>query len=373
MAVPLASIEVSGFRSVASLTFDLSSTVTLLIGANGAGKSNLINAFELLGYTIDGRLAAHVVRSGGFSQLLHRAPRADSAESVSLTVWGAWNHGFRNGYRMTLTPGVDDTAILAERTYTQQRGYDWAHESVLEHGTESALSAKAAGHPATSYLLDVLAGCRVFHFDDTSPDAPPLRRVDVGDSEMLHSDGRNLAAMLLDMRINHEVRYAQIRRSIRNVAPFFDDFVLRPNGDTVLLRWRERGIDDVFSGSALSSGTLRFICLSVLLQQPQPPATIVLDEPELGLHPAAIHQLAELLRTVGARNRVVAATQSVTLLGQFGVDEVAVVERRDGATVVTRPDRDQLAEWLSDYSLGELWEMNLLGGRPGGAPRVVGT
>lgn len=153
-------------------------------------------------------------------------------------------------------------------------------------------------------------------------------------------------------------------RAIRAVAPFFDDFVLQPVHDTVQLRWREQGLDGVFPGSALSSGTLRFICLAVLLQQPDPPATIVLDEPELGLHPFAIHQLADLLRGAAVDRRIVAATQSVTLLGQFGVEEIAVVDRIAGATSVSRPDVAELAAWLDDYSLGDLWEMNVLGGRP---------
>jgi predicted ATPase len=371
MAATLASIEINGFRSIDSLKLDLTSDVTLLIGANGAGKSNLVDAIELVGYTVDARLGSYVLRAGGFSQLVHRAQGGTSAETVTVKVWGDWNHGpsgeFRNGYRMALSAGSDDTAILSETTYTHSSDYADPYDRDLGIGRESQLATQAANHPANRYLMNVLAGCRVFHFDDTSATAPPLTRTGIADSEALHSDARNLAAVLLDMRENHEDRYSSVVRSVRNVAPFFDDFVLRPEQESVILRWREQGIDDVFSGSALSSGTLRFVCLAVLLQQPRPPATIVLDEPELGLHPAAIHQLADLFRQAGKRNKVVAATQSVTLLGQFSLAEVAVVERRDGATVVSRPNADELEAWLSDYSLGELWEMNLLGGRPGSA------
>lgn len=370
MPTPLASIEISGFRSISSLKLDLSSEVTLLIGANGAGKSNLVDAFELLGYTVDRRLAGHVLRNGGFSQLVHRSPREGMSEAVAVEAWGDWNGAYRNGYRMRLTAGRDDTAILSETTYTHNERYATPYDRALGSGAESRLADVVSTHASVDYLLGVLSGCRVFHFDDTSATAPALRRADVADSETLLSDARNLAAVLLDMKTNHAIRYAQVRRSIRNVAPYFDDFVLRPENDSVLLRWRERGLDDVFSGSALSSGTLRFISLAVLLQQPRPPATIVLDEPELGLHPAAIHQLADLFRTVGVSHRIVAATQSVTLLGQFSVDEVAVVERNHGATTVTRPDREHLAAWLSDYSVGELWEMNLLGGRPEEGPHA---
>ena len=375
MTAPLASIEIGGFRSIDSVRLELTSNVTLLIGANGAGKSNLVDAFELLGYTVDRGLQSYVVKTGGFSQLAHRSPNKGAAELISVKVWGEWNSSlagtFRNGYRMTLVPGPDDTVALSETTLTHREGYNSPYDHSLGLGRESRLRENSSNHPANRYLLDVLSGCRVFHFDDTSRTAPPLRRCDVGDRETLHGDARNLAAVLLDAKTNHDASYRRIVRSIRNVAPFFDDFVLRPDGDSVILRWREAGLDDVFSGSALSSGTLRFICLSVLLQQPRPPATIVLDEPELGLHPAAIHQLSDLLRGAPATQRIVAATQSVTLLSQFSIDEVAVVERRHGATIVSRPDRELLDAWLADYSVGELWEMNLLGGRPGASRRSL--
>jgi predicted ATPase len=157
------------------------------------------------------------------------------------------------------------------------------------------------------------------------------------------------------------------------VAPYFDDFVLEPEQATIRLRWRERGLDAAFSADSLSDGTLRFICLAVLLLQDSAPGTMVLDEPELGLHPFAIHQLSALLRRAAKDRRVVAATQSVTLLEQFSVDEVAIVERTTSGTRIQRPDPQALAQWLADYSLGELWEKNLLGGqpRPDDSPRVV--
>ncbi|TDX81213.1 putative ATPase [Rathayibacter sp. PhB151] len=373
MSAPLASITVAGFRSIESITLDLSSSVTLLIGANGAGKSNIVDAFELLGYTVDGKLGDHVLRSGGFAQMLHRSTGPASADAIVIDAWGSWNGPYRNGYRMRLTSGPDDSALLEETTFTHRHDYEQPYDNRLGLSRESRLTARAHDHSANQYLLDILSGCRVFHFDDTSPSAAPLRFVDVADSESLHSDARNLAAVLLDMKLNHLARYEQVRRSVRNVAPFFDDFVLKPEGGRVLLRWSERGLDGVFSGAALSSGTLRFACLAALLQQPRPPATIVLDEPELGLHPAAIHQLADLMRRTETGRRIVAATQSVTLLGQFTLADIAVVERDNGSTVVHRPDREILEVWLADYSVGELWEMNLLGGRPGSKVTVART
>lgn len=365
MTAPLASIRIKGFRSINELELPLTSPITMLVGANGSGKSNVIAAFELLGRIIDGSVQEELLRRGGLAAQLHRGQFGDDAHEVYLAVWGDENAGYKNGYSVRLVSAVDDMALLDETTYTHAVSkFPQPYDNPLGLSRETRLHEAADHHPANRFVLDVLRGCRVYHFDDTSVDAPPLRRASLADNVTLHADASNVAPLLLAIRDTDVRRYERIIRSIRAVAPFFDDFLLVPERDSVRLRWQEKGLDTVFPGSALSSGSLRFICLAVLLQQPDPPATIVLDEPELGLHPFAIHQLADLMRETATERRIVAATQSVTLLGHFTVDEIAVVERPLGATVVARPEREQLEAWLSDYSLGELWEMNVLGGRP---------
>lgn len=365
MAVPLTSLRISGFRSVAGLVLPLSSEVTLLVGANGSGKSNIIAAFELLGRIVDGSIQEDLLRRGGLAAQLHRSARGDDAHHITLETWGETVGSYSNGYRVQLLAGPDDSALLQETTYTHNVDkYPEPFDNPLGLSRTTRLRQAAEHHPANKYVLDVLSGARVFHFDDTSPDAPALRRASLADNLSLHSDAANLASVLYGVRNQDRRRYDRIVRSIQAVTPFFDDFVLEPVNESVILRWREKGLDAVFPGSALSSGTLRFVCLATLLQQPSPPATIVLDEPELGLHPFAIHQLADLLRETAVGRRIVVATQSVTLLGQFTVDEIVIVQRERGATTASRPDLDALTGWLDDYSLGELWEMNLLGGRP---------
>lgn len=362
---PLRSLQVRGFASIESLTLDLSSEITLLVGANGTGKSNVVGAFELLGRIVDRQLNEYLLRTGGFNRHLYRGKgQSPAAEMIEITAWGGWHNGLSNGYRAQVLPSADDRAIVSETTYFHDQQYDRPHSDALGISSESQLREQARRSARDRYVLDVLTGCRVFHFDDTSPDAPPKRQSDVADALSLHPDARNLASVLFAMRVDHSQSYARLVRAVQTVAPFFDDFELKEVNGHVLLRWREKGIDDVFSADALSDGTLRFICLAALLLQPTPPATIVLDEPELGLHPFAIHQLAALLRRAAEGHRIVAATQSVTLLEQFTVDDVAVVERSSRGTVVQRPEREALDEWLEDYSLGELWEKNVLGGRP---------
>lgn len=363
---PLRSLRVQGYASIRDLTLELTSDVTLLVGANGSGKSNLVGAFELLGRVVDGQLNDHLLSVGGMSRILHRGhTKAESAEHIELAPWGDWDEDLSNGYRVVVTAGPEDSALVQETTYFHDRSRHSApFDEKFGVSRESQVRERSRENAHARYALEVLSGCRVFHFDDTSSDAPPKRRVDLADSLTLHPDGRNLAAVLYAMRDRHPERYSRLLRAVRNVAPFFEDFVLEPEDGHLLLRWKERRIDGAFSADALSDGSLRFICLATLLLQPRRPSTIVLDEPELGLHPFAIHQFAALLRRAASGRRIVAATQSVTLLSQFSVDEVAVVERTDGGTMVSRPSREELQVWLDDYSLGELWEKNLLGGRP---------
>ena len=168
------------------------------------------------------------------------------------------------------------------------------------------------------------------------------------------------------MRNDHPRHYQRIVSAVRHVTPFFDDFVLVPDpSERIRLRWKQRGLDRTFLAHEASDGTLRFICLATLLLGPDLPATVVLDEPELGLHPAAIGLLAEMTHIAGRNgHKVILATQSVPLLSHFALEEVVVLERVDGATQATRPDRAALEGFLEDYSTGSLWEMNLLGGRP---------
>lgn len=215
-------------------------------------------------------------------------------------------------------------------------------------------------------LTPVLEGCRVFHFDDVSGDAPAKGWSTIGDDLSLRSNAENIAAYLLRVREDHSRHYQRIVAAVRAAAPFFDDFVLEPSpNERIRLRWRQRGLDRTFLAREASDGMLRFICLATLLLGPDRPATIILDEPELGLHPAAIHLLAEMARIAGRNgHKVILATQSVPLVSHFELGEIIIVDRVDGATAVHRPDEDLLGAFLDDYSTGTLWEMNLLGGRP---------
>jgi predicted ATPase len=351
-------ITVEGFTSIKSAVVDLRE-LNLLVGANGAGKSNFIAALGMLGRIMDGELGLFVGLAGGASALLSDAP--DTAGRMKLEVeFGA------GGYAATLTTAAGDELIFLDEFVTSRHGHG---TSIGRGHRESQLVEADAKLQPTDMawpLIHALRGCRVFHFHDTSRDAPVKQYAYESDNLALHPDAGNLAAVLLKLRLTDPSNYRRIVDAIRPVAPFFRDFVLVPerSAERLRLRWQQEGSDTVFPADALSDGTLRFICLATLLGQPQLPGVIVLDEPELGLHPFAIIQLAEMLRTVSQFSQVVVATQSVTLMNQFEADDLIVVERRNGFSSFERPDQQRLSEWLADYSLGDLWEKNLLGGRP---------
>jgi predicted ATPase len=362
----LTSIRVEGYKSIRAARVELGA-INVLIGANGAGKSNLVGAFGLLADLADHRLQLHVARQGGGNAILHFGRKATTELSFG------WTSDDR-GYAAALTPSADDTLIF---TYERVVVPDPARRAKGELDTlHSFITQLEAGSKETGLRDDdsaerpvaaAMRSWRPFHFHDTGKSSPVKQKSRIDDNRALRADGENLAAFLFALKQVAPGSYRRIVEAVRPVAPFFDDFSLAPdviNPDVIQVTWRHRSDDALFTADALSDGTLRFICLATLLLQPQPPSLIVIDEPELGLHPFAITQLAALVRGAAARSQVLLATQSVTLLDQFDATEVIVAEQHGGESSFRRLDDAHLAAWKQEYSLGELWLKNVLGGRP---------
>ncbi|WP_316669623.1 AAA family ATPase [uncultured Propionibacterium sp.] len=377
MTAGLRRLVVEGFGSIRHVELELTTDVTVLIGANGSGKSNLVNALELVSRIWDDSFQEYLLRRGGLDDLLFEDYEGRT-DHVLIELMSEFDEKDAcNGYRVILRPGIgaeDDWAELHEYLLFQAgRDRDRPYDEDLGASTRSRIlqisrnSTNLRLRNFAAYVRPILEGCRVFHFDDVSDNAPVKGPSTVGDDLALRSDAENIAAYLLRVQEEHPERYRRIVAAIRRVAPFFDDFVLVPNrpSERIRLRWKQRGLDRTFMAREASDGTLRFICLATLLLGPDLPATVVLDEPELGLHPAAIGLLAEMTRVAGRNgHKIIIATQSVPLLSHYALEEVAVLDRTDGATDANRPDAEGLAGFLEEYSIGTLWEMNLLGGRP---------
>jgi predicted ATPase len=233
-----------------------------------------------------------------------------------------------------------------------------------EQGREVGISGPLA-QPVHRYL----DRWRLYHLNDTSSSSPMHKTAKVDDNRFLRPDGTNLSAFLHYLRVKHEVAYRLIVRTVQRVAPFFEDFQLEPRGldsSDIKLEWRHTRSNQYFDASSLSDGTPRLMVLATLLLQPEElrPSLILVDEPELGLHPYAIEMLAALVRQASVTSQVVLSTQSTLLLDHFEPEDVLVAERVDGGTQLRRLESPQLATWLEDYSLGQLWEKNEFGGRP---------
>jgi len=362
-------IEVTGFKSIRKLELDLSS-LNVLIGANGAGKSNFIALFELLNHVVEGKFQSFVAKAGGAESFLYYG------QKVTENIFVKLNFG-QNAYECTWSPTVNDEFFFNEEVCSLD-AYGHTKKNYMGSGhKESKLAIRSKygtiNNPTNieAYVLDSLKSWKVYHFHDTSESAPVKKPRDINDNLYLRPDAGNLAGFLYLLQQTKKEHYEAIRDIVRLVTPFFDDFLLRPhpeNENLIRLEWREKGSDYPFQAYHLSDGTLRFICLATLLLQPELPSTILIDEPELGLHPYAIVILASLMRSAAERTQLIVSTQSVSLVNQFDAEDLLVVERREHdhkyETVIGRVDFEKLDAWLEEYALGELWEKNVLGGRP---------
>ncbi len=355
-------IEVDGFKSIRELKLDLR-PLNILIGSNGSGKSNFISLFNLLNQAVEQQFQLSVRQAGGANALLHYGRRTTSQIRVLLMFE-------RNGYECVWVPTNDDTLIFKEETgYFHAPGYDRPYSDGYPVALQESVLPKMAEERGkiSRYVLGKLKSWKVYHFHDTSDSAPVKAVGDINDNLYFRSDAANLASFLFSLKRVFPKNYDSIRDTTRMVAPFFDDFILRPipeNQSKIRLEWRERESDYPFLAHHLSDGTLRFICLATLLLQPNLPSTILIDEPELGLHPYAITVLASLMQSAATRTQVLATTQSISLLNEFSAEDLIVVNRRDNQSTFDHLDQESLTEWLKAYNLGDLWEKNVLGGRP---------
>ncbi len=355
----LARLSVRGFKSIRELeNFELTN-LNVLIGANGAGKSNFISLFRMLAEMLEQRLQLYVQKENGPDALLFGGRKRTVQLDVEL-YFG------KNGYHFSLTPAANQLVFWTEETY-----FDGNYKTVrrkLGSGHPEANLPTNESDSIAAYVLPAVRSWRVFHFHDTSASAPVRLAQPLRDNLRLKPDASNLAPFLRMLRQRHPGNYSAIVETVRMVAPFFGDFVHRSDSESVIeLEWLEVGDPDTPRGPLqLSDGTLRFICLATLLLQPTTlqPDMILIDEPELGLHPFALTVLGSLLQQASEQKQLIVSTQSVELVNQFSPENVIVTERHDGASVFHRVDGDHLKDWLEEYALGELWKMNIVGGRP---------
>ena len=360
-------ITLKGFRSIREMELELRS-LNVLIGANGAGKSNLISFFKMLNEMVNGRLQEYIGSVGRARSVLHFGPKVTPQVEARLEFDVDGGLYF---YEMRLTHAAGDTLVFGQEKLTSRRaGVADSQETPLGAGhVESRLIDDAdRNNPAARFVRLLLADCIVYHFHDTSSSAAVRQHGYIGDNRSLKPDAANLAAFVFGLRNDeNEDSYQQIVNTIRLVAPFFADFDLEPalpNKRDILLNWRHKESDQVFGPHQLSDGTLRAICLICVLLQPRLPDLIIIDEPELGLHPSAIGVIASLIKRASHRAQVFISTQSSTFLDNFEAEDVIVADLSGRESKFSRPDPKALQAWLEEYSIGQVWEKNVIGGGP---------
>ena len=371
----LGRVTLEGYKSFRDAKVDFGD-VTVLLGANGAGKSNLVSFFGMLGFLGTDALQEFIGRSGRSESMLFggRKMTPQLRATVEFVSGHTAAEERRSTYRIRLGDAAPDTLIfLDERVSYRHAGFPQPQEIMLGAGhVESRLKEEAeAGNTTCRVVRGLLWGCRVYHFHDTSAKANIRRSHYIDDAQYLRDDAGNLAPYLFALQKRHPDCYRRIVETVRLAFPTFGDFHLAPSATgtrDILLNWYAKDRSDhLFGPHQLSDGTLRFMALATLFRQPleRLPSVIVLDEPELGLHPYAIRVLAGLVRAVATRVQVVLATQSARLVDEFEPHQVVVLESEDGAgTTCHRLEPSELEAWLEEYSLGELWEKNHFGGRP---------
>ena len=358
----LGRIIIKGFKSIKECELDLGN-INVLIGANGAGKSNFISVLEMMQSVVSGQLSKYAVNKGA-NFLFYNDPKVTDSITAEF-YFGNYVYSFElemteNNSLSILSESVGYiNSPVADGGYAETKLLEWRNN-------------QKTNTPAIDIILD--GNWRAYHFHDTSPSAKIKLAQNVSNAVFLHKDAGNLASFLYRLKNNYPSEYGDILKAVQMVAPYFKDFLLSPeegNQELIVLRWQQKECEGVYNASQLSDGTLRFICLATLLLQPasMQPETIIIDEPELGLHPFAITILAEMVQKAAVEKQVILATQSVELLDNFDVENTIVVDHGEEGSEFKRLDGESFEAWRkmwldNGYTLGELWNMNTFGGRP---------
>ncbi len=335
-------LTIKGYKSIRNLeNFELRN-INILIGPNGAGKSNFLSFFELLqAIAKEGVPLSYVERKGDADKFLYLGPKVTRSIKAELEI-----ANLPLAYTFELS--VTSTYKFSKRTTIPIWDQNYAH--LKRHDIEKLFS-----------------GYVVYHFHDTSDFAGLKRPTSEGNYDYLFPDASNLAPLLYRMKEKQPRDYQAIIEVVGLAAPFFDDlrFDLNEERGDIKWWWLQKGSDYKFHPSQISDGTLRFICLATVLLQPNPPSTILLDEPELGLHPYALALLAGLIQKASKRTQVIVSTQSAALIDHFQPEDIILVEHKNDESVFSRPDTEKLKIWLEEYSLGDIWSRNIIEGAAG--------
>jgi predicted ATPase len=346
-------IEIKGYKSIKDLDLALR-PINILIGANGSGKSNFLSFFDFLKQVYNINLQEFVALKG-IDTFLHKGDKVTNEISTHLYFPGT------NGYSFTIKKGETGFIFTREGLWYTNNPYYTNPIDVASFGAESSLRNQLM--PRADYISKYLKQFSKYHFHDTNDNSPFNKESNVeNDKFYLYEKGSNLGAYLYNIKNEKPIVYNLIVKTIQSIAPYFLDFFLKPESNGNLkVRWQGRYSSTVYGVNDLSDGTIRFIALATLFLQPKLPETIIIDEPELGLHPTAIAKLAGLVKSVSAKNsQVIIATQSTDLISHFEPEDILTVDQINGESIFNRLDSESLKDWLEDFTIDDLWKRNII-------------
>jgi len=365
-------LTVKGFKSIKELNEFKLEDLNVIIGANGSGKSNFIQIFRMLMAMTQKKLSKFILERGGADNFLFNGPKVTPKIDMEFEFASLdYNAKGPNSYKFELTPTADEKFLISEeRKYITSSWHPYGSptdESRL-YDERNEKSTNGQWNGIGHFVYESISNWMVYHFHDTSASSPMRRSEIIEDNQKLRGDAANIAPFLLRLKSEFPDHYQRIVDAIHIVMPFFDDFRLDVQkfgeAEKVKLSWNQKGSDFPMQPYHLSDGSIRFICLATALLQPNPPSLIIIDEPELGMHPAAIIVLAELIQSAAKETQVIVATQSPAIIDQFAINDIIVMNRKDGASTLQRLKEEDFSAWLEDYSIGELWSKNLIVGGP---------
>lgn len=356
-------IIIKGYKSIKDQKVELLPT-NILIGGNGIGKSNFISIFTFIRNLYEKNLQNYLIKKGNADSFLYMGKKV--TEKMSIELFFAERDKLPHNTFHVEMASAQDTLIIEKVMTSFYNNNKWYQHTYEENTLESDFKNKKYGQ--AFYVNSLLRQFEVYHFHDTSDTSPMKAKCKVNDNFFLRNNGANIAAYLYFLQEKFPKHFQRIEKAVASVSPFFDSFHLSPNrlnDEFIQLEWKQKGsYDTFFNAYQLSDGTLRFICLATLLLQPELPKTIIIDEPELGLHPIAINKLSSLIKKASQEAQIIVSTQSVNLVDNFMPEDIIVADMKDNATSFKRLDEEELSKWLEDYSLGEIWEKNIIGGQP---------
>jgi predicted ATPase len=348
-------IEIKGYKSIKEAKVELK-PINILIGANGSGKSNFISFFDFLNRVSNQSLREYIGLNGGAEKFLYQGSKITSQISASVSF-----ENRTNSYSFIIQSENDEFIFKEELLWFRKTARD-----VTSFKPESSI--KTTSTDIAAYIRNHLNGLKKYHFHETGKNSPFTQMSNIlNGSYIFYEDGRNLASFLHHIKQNDLIIYNRIIKMIQSVAPYFSDFFLQANQEGhIRLQWQDKYSSTIYGASDLSDGTIRFIALTTLFMQPTLPKSIIIDEPELGLHPFAITKLAGMIKSAASRDtQVIVATQSSDLVNHFEADDIITVDQVKGQTKFKRLQERELSAWLEDYSIGDLWQRNILeGGQP---------